>query len=386
MRSRALTNTLTLLIFSSVMISEQILSLPLEKKIGQLFFIGLPGGDIDEASADLLRDISPGGICLFGRNIREAGQTRDLLDDIRCRSSVVPFLSIDQEGGSVDRLKKIMPPMPAANRIKTPEDAETHAKIIAEALLILGFNMDFAPVVDVIDQNRSRTDNGLYSRAFGKTWKDSAALAGEFLRILQENGCLGCLKHFPGLGASEVDSHDKLPEVDLTDDQLFETDLAPYREIFASQEPAAVMVAHACFPKSDLQEADQNGKLLPSSLSYNFVTKLLRERMGFNGLVLTDDLEMGAILKNYDIGEACVMAVQAGHDMLSICANQDPIRKGFEDVLTAVKSGLIPESRIDASLLRIASAKSRLIEPPEFNAERLTELSERITTLDQNLN
>lgn len=368
------------------MISEQILSLPIEKKIGQLFFIGLPGADIDETSAKLLEEISPGGICLFARNIREAAQTRGLLDDIRSRLPVVPFLSVDQEGGLVDRLKRIMTPMPAACTVKTLDDAETLSKIIAEALLILGFNMDFAPVVDVIDETRSRPNNGLYSRGFGTSAKEASELAGQFLSTLQENGCLGCLKHFPGLGASEVDSHAELPAVELTDSELFETDLAPYRELFSSQTPHAVMIAHACFPKSDLQEADQNGKLLPSSLSYNFVTKLLRERMGFNGLVLTDDLEMGAILKNYGIGEACVMAVLAGEDMLSICANCDAVREGYSAVLAAVNNGRIPESRVDASMLRIAAAKSLLVAPVEFSTPRLLELSTRIATLNQNLN
>lgn len=368
------------------MISEQILSLPVEKKIGQLFFIGLPGADIDEASAKLLEEVSPGGICLFARNIREAEQTRGLLDDIRSRLPVLPFLSVDQEGGLVDRLKRVLTPMPAASAVKTPQDAEAFAKIIAEALLILGFNMDFAPVVDVIDETRSRPNNGLYLRGFGTSAKEVTELAGQFLSTLQENGCLGCLKHFPGLGASEVDSHAELPAVDLTDNELSETDLAPYRELFSSQAPHAVMVAHACFPKSDLQEADQNGKLLPSSLSYNFVTKLLRERMGFNGLVLTDDLEMGAILKNYGMGEACVMAVLAGEDMLSICANCDAVREGYSAVLTAVQNGRISEARLDASLLRIAAAKSLLAAPVAFSATRLLELSTMTATLNQNLN
>lgn len=366
--------------------SEQILSLPLEKKIGQLFFIGLPGAVIDEASASLLEDISPGGVCLFARNIREARHARELLDSIRDRLTVEPFLSIDQEGGLVDRLRRLMTPMPAANQLKSPADAEALARIIAETLLILGFNMDFAPVVDVIDQNRSRPNNGLYSRAYGHSRQDVTEYAGRFLAGLQESGCLGCLKHFPGLGASGVDSHEELPLVDLTDDELFETDLFPYREIFHAQMPAAVMIAHACFPKSDLQETDQNGKLLPSSLSFNFVTSLLRGKLGFDGLVLTDDLEMGAILKNYGIGEACKMAVLAGEDMLSICASGDAIREGYAAVLGAARRGDISEVRIDESLQRIASAKSRIAAPLEFDNDRLLELSDRVAGLNQKLN
>jgi beta-N-acetylhexosaminidase len=365
---------------------EQLLSLPLEKKIGQLFFIGLPGAVIDEASARLLEDVSPGGVCLFARNIREAPQTRELLDGVRERLPIEPFLSVDQEGGLVDRLRRIMTPMPAANLLRSPADAEALARIIAETLLILGFNMDFAPVVDVIDQDRSRPNNGLYSRAYGSSKENVTEFAGKFLAALQECGCLGCLKHFPGLGASEVDSHEELPTVELTDEELFATDLSPYREIFRAQRPAAVMIAHACFPKSDLQETDQNGKLLPSSLSFNFVTSLLRGKLGFDGLVLTDDLEMGAILKNYGIGEACKMAILAGEDMLSICASTDAIREGYSAVLGAVQRGEISLSRIDESLRRIAAAKSLIAAPLEFDNDRLQELSDRVAELNQKLN
>lgn len=366
--------------------SEQILSLPLEKKIGQLFFIGLPGAEVDEATAKLLEDVSPGGVCLFARNIREAGQTRELTDNIRSHLSLEPFLSVDQEGGLVDRLRRILTPMPAANTLKTAADAERLAAIISDALRTLGLNMDFAPVVDVIDDSRSRPDNGLYSRAYGGSAEDVVAYAGAFLNSLRRNGCLGCLKHFPGLGASEVDSHEELPAVQLSDAELEATDLLPYAGLIPTHAPAAVMVAHACFPNSNLQETGQNGKLLPSSLSFNFVTTLLREKLGFEGLVITDDLEMGAILKNYGIGDACKMAILAGNDMLAICADSDKIREGFKAVRGAVESGEIPPARIDESLRRITAARSRLSAPLEFDKNRLQELSDRVTTLNNDLN
>jgi beta-N-acetylhexosaminidase len=275
--------------------------------------------------------------------------------------------------------------MPAASLLKTPDDANELALIIAETLRTLGFNMDFAPVVDVIAPERSRPDNGLYSRAYGKSAVDVITLAEAFLKTLQKNGCAGCLKHFPGLGASDVDSHEELPEVPLTDDELDAVDLLPYREIFASLQPASVMVAHACFPNSNLQETDQNGKLIPSSLSFNFVTTLLRGRLGFDGLVITDDLEMGAILKNYGIGDACKRAVLAGADMLAICANPDAVREGFAAVLAAVRDGSISTERLNESLRRIAGARSRLSPPLEFDRGRLQELSDRILKLNQKL-
>jgi beta-N-acetylhexosaminidase len=366
--------------------SEQILSLPLKKKIGQLFFIGLPGAEVDEATSRLLEDISPGGVCLFARNIREAAQTRSLTDNIRGLLPLEPFLSIDQEGGLVDRLRRVLTPMPAASSLKTPADAEKLAGIISDALRTLGLNMDFAPVVDVIDDSRSRPDNGLYSRAYGKSAEDVAEFAGAFLDGLQTNGCSSCLKHFPGLGASEVDSHEELPAVAMTDMELEATDLRPYEALIKTRAPAAVMVAHACFPNSNLQETGQNGKLLPSSLSFNFVTTLLRERLGFDGLVITDDLEMGAILKNYGIGDACKMAILAGNDMLAICADSDNVREGFTKVLAAVEAGEISIERIDESMRRIAAARSRLTAPLEFTKDRIQELSGRIAELNRDLN
>jgi beta-N-acetylhexosaminidase len=365
---------------------ESIRSLPLNQKIGQLFFIGLPSTQIDAVTRRLLDEISPGGVCLFTRNIHEAEQTRQLLDDVVEQLPVKPFLSIDQEGGLVDRLRRIFTPMPSANLIKSIEDAKTLSEITAEVLRILGFNMNFAPVVDVIDEKRGRVSNGLYSRTFANSTEETVELAESYFTNLQSNKVLGCLKHFPGLGASQVDSHESLPSVFLDENELNDTDLFPYRELFKNTDVFAVMVAHASFPRLDLQETDQNGKLLPSSLSSNFITNLLREKLGFNNLVLTDDLEMGAILTNYGIGEACKKAILAGEDMLSICAGTDAIREGYAAISNAVESGEITEERIDESLKRIAFVKSHLSEPLPFDVSRLQSLSEEIAELNKKLN
>ena len=360
-------------------------ALPLNQKIGQLFFIGIPGPQVDEQTRELLDEISPGGVCLFSRNIRAAAQTRQLLDDIRNLLSVMPFLSIDQEGGLVDRLRRIMTPMPAASKLRSPDDASRIATIIAESLRILGFNMDFAPVVDVVDAERAKHSNGLFSRAFGISKEDALTLGGSFLEALQQNGIIGCLKHFPGLGASNVDSHEELPLVNISEDELLSTDLLPYRELLKTGDTKAVMVAHAAFPQANLQETGQNGKLLPSSLSKNFITNLLRGELGFDGLVITDDLEMGAIVKNYGIAEACKMAISAGVDMLAICAEPASIHEGYKSVLAAVGSGEIGEDRIDVSLARIANLKNEISEPLAFGPERLQALSDQIAALNESL-
>ena len=365
---------------------EQLRALPLSQKIGQLFFIGIAGPQVDEQTRELLAEISPGGVCLFARNIREARQTRHLLDEIRELSPVTPFLSIDQEGGLVDRLRRIMTPMPAANKVHKVDDAAKIAAIIAETLRILGFNMDFAPVVDVVNEDRAKYSNGLFSRGYGASKEDATILAGRFLETLQQNGVIGCLKHFPGLGATNVDSHEELPQVNITQDELFSTDLFPYHELLKNGAAKAIMAAHAAFPRASLQETGQNGKLLPSSLSKNFITNLLRGELGFDGLVITDDLEMGAIVKNYGIGEACKMAVAAGVDMLAICADPDAIRDGHSAVLRAVGQGEIAEDRIDVSLERIAVLKNEFSEPLDLDLERLGQLSEQVAALNEHLN
>src|SRR5262249_17766874 len=160
---------------------------------------------------------------------------------------------------------------------------------------ILGFNMDFAPVVDVITPERESARNGLFSRAYGTSADEATDFAGTFLGSIQQGGVLGCVKHFPGLGASAVDSHEELPQVRTTDEELQAVDLIPYKRLFERDLVKTVMVAHAAYPNTGLQEADSNGKLLPSSLNRSVITGLLRTDLQFDGLIITDDLEMGAI-------------------------------------------------------------------------------------------
>jgi beta-N-acetylhexosaminidase len=368
---------------------DNLLNLPIEQKIGQLFFIGLPTFEITPATRSLLNDLKPGGVCLFARNIRSIEQTRRLNNEIIEILPVQPLLSIDQEGGLVDRLRRLLTPMPAPRVIHQKgglADVRAVASIIAEVLRLLGFNMDFAPVVDVITPPREKFSNALYTRIYGDTKYSVTEFAGAFLDSLQAGGVLGCLKHFPGLGASNIDSHEELPVADADRKELFETDLFPYRSLFESHQIPAVMVAHATFPNFDLQEKDSNGKLLPTSLSRQIIEQLLRKELGFRGLTITDDLEMGAILKNYSFGEACKMAIVAGEDMLCLSSNIEAMHTGFEAILKAVQTGEISENRIDESLQRISKLKSLAKPALDFEATRLAELSAEIAGLNAKLN
>jgi beta-N-acetylhexosaminidase len=360
-------------------------SLSTEEKIGQLFFIGISGTSLDERTKALLDEVRPGGVCLFSRNIKEAEQTRNLLNAINERLNISPLLSLDQEGGLVDRLRRVVTPMPAASDFRAAENVRRFARIIAETARLLGFNMNFAPVVDVVDERRSAFNNGLRSRAFGTSTEQAAEFAGAFLREMQANGILGCIKHFPGLGAAEVDSHEELPLVNITDEEFSATDLLPYRHLTDRRAVHAIMVAHAAYPSVGLQETAQDGRLLPASLSRSIITDLLREQLGFDGVVITDDLEMGAIVRNYGIGDACKMAINAGVDLLAICADEDKIREGFLAITDAVHNGEITENRLNESVQRIFELKAKMQPPLPFDANRIGQLSDEIADLKDSL-
>lgn len=358
----------------------------IEEKVGQLFFIGISGPDVDPATAELLAETMPGGVCLFARNIKSLEQTRQLLDGLCETLPIQPLLSIDQEGGLVDRLRRVMTPLSAADRIKTADQARRMGSLVGESLSLLGLNMDFAPVVDVATEVRQRFQNGLRSRAFGRSKEEVSELAGSFLEGLESHGILGCLKHFPGLGASEVDSHEELPRVDSSEEEIRDVDLFPYRELLDRHPNVSVMVAHAAYPKTDLHQDDSDGKLLPSSLDRRIVTDLLRAELNFPGVAITDDMEMGAILKNYGIGEACVRAVLAGQDMLAICASPQVVRDGYAAVLEAVNTGRISAGRLETSLKRITQLKHKIPPRVAFDAERLAAISDEIAAFNEKLN
>lgn len=352
-----------------------------------MFVIGLPGEELDESTYGLISNLSPGGVCFFARNTRNASKTRMLIESLRDALLFEPVLCLDQEGGLVDRLRRILEPMPSAKEVGAAgiEKVTELARITAEAVRILGFNTNLAPVVDVITPARERFNNGLHSRAFGSTTDGVARLTKAYLTELQSGGVVGCLKHFPGIGACEVDSHDELPEVSIDESELRSVDLTPYQRHFEEELAHAVMTGHAAFPEASFQEKDEEGRFLPASLSRNVVTGLLRDELGFKGASLTDDLEMGAVMRNYGIGEACVLSIEAGHDLLLICNSPEAVELGYRGVMEAVINGRISEDRLNVSLERIAGLRSLLQPPLDYDTERLEELSEEIRELKERI-
>lgn len=372
-------------------ITDSLLDLPLEKQIGQLLYIGLPGPELDAEALSLINDIQPGGIVIFGRNVVSATQLRELLDSVRGLLPTQPLLGIDQEGGLVDRLRRICTPMPAARVIRQHGDlagARAHGRITGEVLRLLGFNMNFAPVLSIMTDDRDLLSNGLYSRSYGRSPGEVLGYSMVYLRGLQGTGILGCAKHFPGIGAGEIDSHEEMPIITLSHDDLLAQDLAPYIELFQREDNMvkAVMVSHGGFPNIDVRRGMAGGLLEPASINRRIVTDLLREELNYTGLVVTDDLEMGAISKHCPIEVAALQAINAGEDMLLICAKTDLIRRGYQALLTAARDGELSRGRISASLRRIGAFKNLTAPPLPFDTVRLEELSNQVAALNRKLN
>ncbi|HEY3580227.1 MAG TPA: glycoside hydrolase family 3 N-terminal domain-containing protein [Pyrinomonadaceae bacterium] len=373
------------------MLPEKFHSLSLEQQIGQFLFIGLPGTDLDQETRDLVSEVQPGGVIIFGRNVAGPEQIRTLLDGVRELVATPLLVGIDQEGGLVDRLRRIFTPMPSARTIRQHGDlaaARALGRITGETLRMLGFNINFAPVMSIMTDDRDLLSNGLYSRSYGRSPGEVLGYTTVYLRGLQGTGCLGCLKHFPGIGAGEVDSHEEMPVVQLSHDDLIAQDLAPYIELFQRRDDRirCVMVSHGGFPNIDIREETTGGLLEPASLNYNIVTKLLREELGYKHLVITDDLEMGAIMRHYDIGDAVVKATLAGEDMLLICATPEKIRRGHEALVQAARDGRVSPERIGESLHRIARTKAIIDEPIPLDLGRFKALSDEVDRLNSKLN
>ena len=373
------------------MVPEKLYALPLEQQIGQFLFIGLPGTELDADTRALIEEVQPGGIIIFGRNVASPEQLRSLLDGVREIVAIPPLVGIDQEGGLVDRLRRIFTPMPAARTIRQHGDlaaARQLGRVTGEVLRMLGFNINFAPVMSIMTDDRDLLSNGLYSRSFGRSPGEVLGYTTVYMRGLQGTGCLGCLKHFPGIGAGEVDSHEEMPVVHLSHDDLIAQDLAPYIELFQRRDDRVrcVMVSHGGFPNIDIKEEVTGGLLEPASLNYNIVTKLLRQELGYRHLVVTDDLEMGAIARHCEIEDATVRAVLAGEDMALICASPEKIRRGYQGLLEAAKKGRVPQERIEESLERIARTKT-IVEPlPPLDLEQFQQLADEISKLNAKLN
>ncbi|HEU4387795.1 MAG TPA: glycoside hydrolase family 3 N-terminal domain-containing protein [Blastocatellia bacterium] len=350
----------------------------IEHKIGQLLIVGLAGTEIDAESRDMLDAVQPGGVLLSTANIESATQVLELTGAIRSGIRVPPLIAVDQEGGRVDRLKPILSPMPAADLLRAANDAAAAARlgeVTAEALRTLGFNVNLAPVLDIgFDLS---AENGLRGRYLGSSAAEVVRLSGAYLEGLQRVGIVGVGKHFPGLGGSVIDSHSSLPEVDRPRDQILREDLLPYTELFSkiNARLGTILIGHGHYP------AFHGPAPLPATLSKNIATGLLREELGFKGLAITDDLEMGAITSLRSIADAAVEAFEAGADMVML-STPAGAREAWGRMIEAAKEGRLTPQRIKRSIDNVARVKSTLSPPLQFNEVNLSRLRERIGELN----
>jgi beta-N-acetylhexosaminidase len=317
---------------------------------GRVLMVGLPGPDLDAECADRVQRIDPAGIILFARNLQTAEQTARLLDDVDRLVSHPLLLALDQEGGRVSRLRCWIGETPSAAALaRAGRDAVVRfARATARAMRAIGFNVDFAPVVDLCRENAS---NGIGDRSFGTDPERVAILAGAFLDGLQQEGVAGCLKHFPGLGPTHVDSHEHLPTATHDREALHRGDLVPYRRL--ASRAAMVMVGHVHVPALDPTPD------LPATLSHPLVHGLLRTEIGYGGLVVGDDLEMGAVAPLDAEGEAAVRAMAAGCDLLLYCASLDRAERAAAALTRAAGTDAGFARRLELAARAVETAAQR---------------------------
>ena len=296
----------------------------LRRDVGQLVIMGFTGAEMTSPLRVVLRAIQPGGVILFARNITGARQTWQLLDE--CSQAVRErlFRCVDLEGGTVDRLRDVMAHAPAAADVFATGDRKLfrrHGRVIGDEVRALGFNTDFAPVFDLALPPSQRV---LTTRSVSADPKETVAYAREFLRGLADARVLGCGKHFPGLGEASLDTHKELPSISKRWKALWREDLFPYREL--RKQFAFCMVAHANYP-------DVTRDKLPASLSRKWLDRILRGKIGYDGLALSDDLEMGGVLAAASIGDAAIQTLRAGADLFLVCHNEEQVWRAYEAVL-----------------------------------------------------
>lgn len=341
----------------------------LRRAAGSLLVVGLGGAELTGLERAWLRLVRPGGVILFRRNIGNAEQTRLLLEEATGLGAVHAVRCVDVEGGTVNRLRDALAPMPSAQAVctaaslqvsesasqrvsekqipygndrkknKSKNLARRHGELVARAVKAFGFNTTLAPVVDLVLPESVEV---MGTRAPAADPAQVTEFAREFLRGLVAQGVVGCGKHFPGLGGAEGDTHFVMPAIDRSWKQVWDEDLVPYRELH--QAMPMIMTNHAAFPET-------KGGMVPASASGFWIKKVLRERIGYKGIILSDDLEMGGILKFLPVEDAAVEAVRVGTDLLEICHSAELILRSFEALISeaersaAFKSILLERAR-----------------------------------------
>ena len=317
-------------------------------KIGQLLMIGIHGKTLNDDAKFMLNEYRVSGIILFDRNMESKDQVKSLIADINKtgkNAGLTPlFIGIDQEGGAVARMEDQLIKVPPAEALgKEPiEQAVSLAKQSGTELKDLGFNINFAPVADL----------GLtYGRSFSTNPDDVVRYASAVGKAYDEAGLWYSYKHFPGIGKTDVDLHADTSVVPVSKETLLNEDTKVFVDLIKQSKPNtyAIMVSHAMYPQIDAEH--------PSSLSKAIITDWLRKDMGYNGVVVTDDMDMGALAKHYTFGDMAVQSILAGSDILLVCHEYEHMQEAYNGLMKAVKDGRISKERLDESVKRILLMK-----------------------------
>jgi len=311
--------------------------------------------------------VQPGGFILFGRNLQSPGQVRELCDELRALCDTPPILTLDQEGGRVSRLKDIGHQPPSADQLRRCGDTNLirrHGELTATLLRLFGFNLNLAPVADILLD--SEAENSLLNRCYGTSADEVISKAGVFLDAMQDGGVCGTVKHFPGYSLCSKDPHGSLPLVDRSREEMEEHELKVFRALL--HRSASAMIGHAVYPVFDPDGC-------PSSLSSRIIRDLLIGEIGYGGLVMTDDLEMGAISYEYGVAETVRMAIDAGNDLLLFCHQRECV----EIALTTLSR--LPADKCEKPLAKMREFKSKLSPAREWSAVAFDSINTDIQAL-----
>lgn len=323
----------------------------LRQQVGQLILAGVEGPQLTALERAWWKLIQPSGVILFRRNIEQSTQVVQLLRETAGLTQPLQFRCVDLEGGLVDRLRDLIAPMPSPAAVFAAGKSTNfvkHGRLIGREVRALGFNTVFAPVLDLALPASAAV---MRTRAVSPDPNGVIAYASAFLDGLRAEHVSGCGKHFPGLGGGTLDSHEAMPLIERSRDELWQNDLAVFRAL--AGQLSMIMVAHASYPQIE-------GKT-PASISQFWIAEVLRKRIGFRRLVLSDDMEMGGVLTQTSIEEASVLAVAAGTDVIEVCKDPSLVLRAYEALLREAERSAVFRRRVDAAARKVAAHKRKYL-------------------------
>lgn len=365
------------------------MTMTVRQAAGSLLVVGLGGTELTALERAWLGLVRPGGVILFRRNIKDAEQTRVLLEEATGFCCPRAVRCVDVEGGTVNRLRDALAPIASAQAVaaaaRIPSSSprgqrasgslpRQHGELIARAVKAFGFNTTLAPVVDLALPEAAEV---LGSRTAGANAAEVIAYAREFLAGVAAQGVISCGKHFPGLGGAAGNTHFVTPEIERTWPQMWDEDVVPYRELHRAM--PMIMMNHAAYPHTP-------GKNEPASASRFWITEILRKRIGYKGIILSDDLEMGGILKFLPVEEAAVAAIRAGSDLLEICHSPELILRSYEALISEGERSAAFRKVLMTTARDAARKRARLYArgvAPALSANKLDALRKNILDFNQ---